>query len=98
MEHSLRKFLFEVARGWLAFARECCTPGQRKPRWMRQGLDFIQLVTKPGITWHLTNCEFETLREEVDGLVDHLSEVVMPQKYRNRCSSPLAELARVHPI
>ena len=59
------KLLFEVAHEWLSSAREAVDPGRNLQRWVRRGLDYILLVTKPGITRHLTAEEYDALEVQV---------------------------------
>jgi hypothetical protein len=74
LSSEFRSSLFTLARSWLSFALQFSAPGRGIPRWARPGLDFVLLVTRPGITWHLEAPVFEQLQTEIEKLVSHFNE------------------------
>ncbi|XP_045496385.1 uncharacterized protein LOC123694837 [Colias croceus] len=65
--------IVELAKSWMAFVVERCDRGRGlRPRWASQGLEFLMLACDPYNTKHLTDEEFEALKQQMDGCISHV--------------------------
>ncbi|XP_043225859.1 mitogen-activated protein kinase kinase kinase 4-like [Amphibalanus amphitrite] len=65
--------LISVARQWMRYVVEYCPRGQGlRPRWAKDGFDFVSLCTEPQHTLHLEEEEFKTLQREVTHCMRHI--------------------------
>ena len=55
--------LLSVARQWMRYVVEYCPRGQGlRPRWAKDGFDFVSLCTEPQHTMHLEEDDFKVTR------------------------------------
>ncbi|XP_045768007.1 mitogen-activated protein kinase kinase kinase 4 isoform X1 [Maniola jurtina] len=65
--------VIEFARCWMSFVVERCDRGRGlRPRWASQGLEFLMLACDPCNTKHLSDEEFEDLKQLMDGCISHV--------------------------
>ncbi|XP_038219016.1 uncharacterized protein LOC119837484 isoform X2 [Zerene cesonia] len=65
--------IVELAKSWMGFVVERCDRGRGlRPRWASQGLEFLMLACDPYNTKHLTDEEFEALKQQMDGCISHV--------------------------
>ncbi|CAK1578914.1 unnamed protein product [Parnassius mnemosyne] len=63
----------QFARCWMRFVMERCERGRgRRPRWASQGLEFLMLACDPYNTKHLSDEEFEELKQLMDACISHV--------------------------
>ncbi|XP_064072622.1 uncharacterized protein LOC113401503 [Vanessa tameamea] len=89
----------QFARCWMSFVVERCERGRGlRPRWASQGLEFLMLACDPYNTKHLSDEEFEELKQQMDGCISHVvgsraaaaSQPAAPLRQRHRIHSPLS--------
>ncbi|XP_050349554.1 mitogen-activated protein kinase kinase kinase 4 isoform X2 [Nymphalis io] len=89
----------QFARCWMSFVVERCERGRGlRPRWASQGLEFLMLACDPYNTKHLSDEEFEELKQQMDGCISHVvgsraaaaSQPAAPLRQRHRVHSPLS--------
>ncbi|XP_046967172.1 mitogen-activated protein kinase kinase kinase 4 [Vanessa cardui] len=89
----------QFARCWMSFVVERCDRGRGlRPRWASQGLEFLMLACDPYNTKHLSDEEFEELKQQMDGCISHVvgsrapaaSQPAAPLRQRHRIHSPLS--------
>ncbi|XP_052739781.1 mitogen-activated protein kinase kinase kinase 4 isoform X2 [Bicyclus anynana] len=90
----------EFARCWMTFVVERCDRGRGlRPRWASQGLEFLMLACDPCNTKHLSDEEFEDLKQLMDGCISHVigsrtptptTVTPTPPHRRPRIHSPLS--------
>ncbi|CAH2981578.1 unnamed protein product [Chilo suppressalis] len=87
--------VIEFARCWMRFVVERCDRGRGlRPRWASQGLEFLMLACDPCNTKHLSEEEFEELKELMDGCISHVvgsrprADVTLAPRPRHRLQSP----------
>ncbi|XP_061383470.1 uncharacterized protein LOC116769290 isoform X2 [Danaus plexippus] len=87
--------VIEFAKCWMKFVVERCDRGRGlRPRWASQGLEFLMLACDPCNTKHLTDEEFEDLKQLMDGCISHVigsraASSPAPPRARHRLHSPL---------
>ncbi|XP_026727095.1 uncharacterized protein LOC113493354 isoform X4 [Trichoplusia ni] len=65
--------IIQFARCWMLFVVERCDRGRGlRPRWASQGLEFLMLACDPRNTKHLSDEEFEDLKQLMDGCISHV--------------------------
>ncbi|CAH2040064.1 unnamed protein product, partial [Iphiclides podalirius] len=65
--------IIEFARCWMRFVMERCERGRGlRPRWASQGLEFLMLACDPWNTKHLSDEEFEELKQLMDACISHV--------------------------
>ncbi|XP_039750544.1 mitogen-activated protein kinase kinase kinase 4 isoform X3 [Pararge aegeria] len=92
--------VIEFARCWMHFVVERCDRGRGlRPRWASQGLEFLMLACDPCNTKHLSEEEFEDLKQLMDGCISHVigsrtptptTVTPTPPHRRPRIHSPLS--------
>ena len=69
----LARELVNFAFLWMDFVRTRCERGRGlRPRWANQGLEFLMTVCEPLNTKHLTDEEFEELKNCMDRCISHV--------------------------
>ncbi|KAF5299190.1 hypothetical protein FQA39_LY02363 [Lamprigera yunnana] len=64
---------------WMKFVRERCERGRgMRPRWAYQGLEFLLIVCEPQHTTHLSDAEFEELKNAMDACISHVIGTTAP--------------------
>ncbi|XP_047504578.1 mitogen-activated protein kinase kinase kinase 4 isoform X1 [Pieris napi] len=96
----IARAVIEFARCWMLFVVERCDRGRGlRPRWASQGLEFLMLACDPYNTKHLTEEEFEDLKQLMDGCISHVIgsrpttfpslSPTPPHRHRLRLHSPI---------
>lgn len=72
-ESNLSTGIISFAKMWMDFAMTRCEPGRGvRPRWAAQGLDFLIVASDPSNTKHLTDIQFQELKEKMDTCIEYV--------------------------
>lgn len=87
----LSNMIINFAMLWMKFVRERCEQGRGvRPRWASHGFDFLMVACDPVNTNHLSDKEFEELKNKMDDCISHV--VGAPERTkkspRSRKNSP----------
>ncbi|XP_072929453.1 mitogen-activated protein kinase kinase kinase 4 [Epargyreus clarus] len=99
--------VIDFANCWMQFVVERCDRGRGlRPRWASQGLEFLMLACEPCNTRHLSESEFVSLKQLMDGCISHVigsrappradaappppASPAPPHRQRHRIHSPLS--------
>ncbi|CAH0724063.1 unnamed protein product, partial [Brenthis ino] len=96
--------VIEFAKCWMHFVVERCDRGRGlRPRWASQGLEFLMLACDPCNTKHLSDEEFEELKQLMDGCISHVigsrgapPAPAPPHRQRAKIHSPLSSTSSVN--
>ncbi|KAJ0177544.1 hypothetical protein K1T71_006417 [Dendrolimus kikuchii] len=81
--------VIQFAKCWMQFVVARCDRGRgTRPRWACQGLEFLMLACDPCNTQHLTDTEFEELKQAMDSCISHVigSRPLAPRS--SECAPP----------
>ncbi|GBP74936.1 hypothetical protein EVAR_54258_1 [Eumeta japonica] len=109
-EVRVSRAIIQFAKSWMKFVVERCDRGRGlRPRWASQGLEFLMLACDPCNTRHLTDDEFEELKNLMDGCISHVigstpkgprqpepaATPPPPRRHRHRLHNPLVQAQSV---
>lgn len=93
-ESNLSLGIISFAKMWMEFATVRCEPGRGvRPRWAAQGLDFLIVASDPTNTQHLTDIQFQELKERMDACVAHVVGKCNEPESMSRRASPRSRKA-----
>lgn len=85
--------VIDFAKQWIQFVQTVCEPGRGvRPRWAAHGFEFLILACDPIVTSHLSDKEFDELKNQMDDCISHV--VGKPEKIKKSPRTRKTTLAR----